>query len=120
MTRRSRKRVYLYAGVVTVCAVLFFPIYWIVITALAEGNLRSLPPVFWPASPQWSIFARAMNERPLLLWLGNSTLVATGAVVLSMTVSVLAGYSLSRFRLRAGQGWGSSSLRRKCFRQRSW
>jgi multiple sugar transport system permease protein len=96
----------LYSGIVVVCAALFFPVYWIVITALTDGNLRTLPPVFWPASPNWRIFAQVASERPLLLWLGNSFLVAIAAVGLSMSVSVLAGYSLSRFSVRGGKSLG--------------
>jgi len=96
----------LYAGVVLVCAVLFFPVYWIVVTALADSNLRALPPVFWPDSPNWDIFARVAQERPLLLWLGNSLFIATSAVAISMSVSVLAGYSLSRYSVRGGDALG--------------
>ena len=40
------------------------------------------------------------------LWLVNSTIAAVGSVVLSMVVSVLAGYALSRFHVRGGQSLG--------------
>jgi multiple sugar transport system permease protein len=103
---RSLRTIGLYAGVIAVCAILFFPVYWIVVTALADSNLRSLPPVFWPEKPNWDIFRKVSAERPLLLWLGNSLFVATAAVALSMSVSILAGYSLSRFSVRGGQSLG--------------
>lgn len=97
----------LYAAVIVTCAILFFPIYWLVVTALSQPDqLRQLPPNFWPVAPRWDVFAKVFAERPILLWLGNSALAACGAVAISMLVSVLAGYSLSRFRVRGGQSLG--------------
>lgn len=107
MRRRSLRTIALYAGVALTCAILVFPIYWLVVTALSEpSQFRQLPPSFWPAEPRWGVFGQIMAERPILLWLGNSALAATGAVAISMVVSVLAGYSLSRFRVRGGQSLG--------------
>lgn len=107
MRRKTTRHTLLYAGVVLTCAILVFPIYWLVVTALSEpSQLRQLPPSFWPAEPRWGVFGQIMAERPILLWLGNSALAATWAVAISMVVSVLAGYSLSRFRVRGGQSLG--------------
>lgn len=107
MKRRSLRAFALYAFVIATCAILVFPIYWLVVTALSEpSQLRQLPPSFWPAEPRWGVFRQIMAERPILLWLGNSALAAIGAVAISMVVSVLAGYSLSRFRVRGGQSLG--------------
>jgi len=107
MRRKTTRHALLYAGVALTCAILVFPIYWLVVTALSEpSQLRQLPPSFWPAEPRWGVFGQIMAERPILLWLGNSALAAIGAVTISMVVSVLAGYSLSRFRVRGGQSLG--------------
>lgn len=107
MRRRPLDSVILYTGLVLTCAVLVFPVYWLVVTALSEPDLlRQLPPRFWPAQPRWGVFGEIMAQRPILLWLGNSALAAIGAVAISMVVSVLAGYSLSRFRVRGGQSLG--------------
>jgi len=97
----------LYASVCGVCALVLFPIYWMVNTSLAPANkLRSFPPVFFPDEPNWAIYWQVLTERPLLLWLQNSALAAIAAVVLSMSVSVLAAYSLSRYRVRGGPSLG--------------
>lgn len=107
MKRRPLRSIGLYALIIATCAILVFPIYWLVVTALSEpSQLRQLPPSFWPAEPRWGVFGQIMAERPILLWLGNSALAAIGAVAISMVVSVLAGYSLSRFRVRGGQSLG--------------
>lgn len=107
MKRTTSQNIALYAGVVAVCAFLLFPIYWLVVTALAtSAELSQLPPTFWPESPQWETFTKVWAERPIPLWLLNSTLAALGSVALSMFVSVLAGYSLSRFSVRGGHSLG--------------
>ena len=107
MRRRPLDSVILYTGLVLTCAVLVFPVYWLVVTALSEPDqLRQLPPRFWPEQPRWGVFGEIMAQRPILLWLGNSALAAIGAVAISMVVSVLAGYSLSRCRVRGGQSLG--------------
>jgi multiple sugar transport system permease protein len=107
MKRSLSDSVFLYAAVIIVCGFLVFPIYWLFITAISPPEeLRQLPPSFWPATPRWGVFAQLLADRPILQWLGNSALAAIGSVVLSMAVSVLAGYSLSRFRVRGGQSLG--------------
>jgi multiple sugar transport system permease protein len=107
MRQRLHHKLILYAAVILTCAILIFPIYWLVVTALSQpDHLRQIPPRFWPDEPRWGVFARILDERPILKWLGNSALAALGAVTISMVVSVLAGYSLSRFRVRGGQSLG--------------
>lgn len=107
MYQTTPQKIRLYAGVAIVCAILVFPIYWLFVTALSTtAELKALPPSFWPEVAQWGTFAKVWGERPILHWLMNSTLAAAGSVTLSMIVSVLAGYSLSRFRVRGGNELG--------------
>lgn len=107
MKRTPLQSIRLYLGLVLVCGLLIFPIYWLLVTALSTTlELKSLPPTFWPDPPQWKTFAKVWEERPILLWLANSTFAALGSVTLSMFVSVLAGYSLSRFQVRGGNSLG--------------
>ncbi len=99
-------------GLVTIvtfafCALVMFPIYWMLMTSLAPASqLHSFPPVFLPRHPNWQVYWQMLTEQPLLLWLSNSMLAAAAAVAISLSVSVLAAYSLSRFRLRGGQSLG--------------
>lgn len=107
MRRSLTATVLLYAAVIGVCALVMFPIYWMFATSLSPASkLRSFPPVFLPEQPQWQIYWQVLTERPLLLWLGNSTLAALAATLLSLSVSVLAAYSLSRYRIRGGPSLG--------------
>ncbi|TKT79148.1 carbohydrate ABC transporter permease [Aquamicrobium sp. LC103] len=107
MKRTRLQSLILYGVVVLTCAFLLFPVYWLIVTALStSAELSRLPPSFWPEAPQWGTFAKVFAERPIPLWLLNSTLAALGSVSLSMVVSVLAGYSLSRFSVRGGHSLG--------------
>ena len=107
MRRTPLQSVLLYGAVLGSLAIILFPVYWLFITALSTTfELYGLPPSFVPESPQWSVFGKVWAEKPILRWLTNSTIAAVGSVVLSMFVSVLAGYALSRFRIRGGHSMG--------------
>ena len=59
-----RSRLWIYAAVVPMCAVLIFPIYWLFNTAISSPDqLRQLPPSFWPDAPRWEVFATVLRER---------------------------------------------------------
>ena len=107
MKRTRAQSILLYGTVMLASGIILFPIYWLFVTALSSTDeLSGLPPSFIPADPDWNIFARVLAERPIAQWLFNSTIVACGSVAFSMIVSVMAGYSLSRFKVRGGQSLG--------------
>ena len=107
MRRSPAQTLGLYATVTLLAGLILFPVYWLLVTALStSAELSQLPPSFWPEVPQWQVFAKVWAERPIPTWLLNSTLAAVGSVALSMLVSVLAGYSLSRFAVRGGHSLG--------------
>lgn len=107
MRRTPLQTLALYATVFLMLGLILFPVYWLFVTALSTtAELSGLPPSFWPDTPQWEIFARVWEERPILTWLGNSFLAAAGSVALSMVVSVCAGYALSRYSMRGGSTMG--------------
>lgn len=92
------------AVVLFLCAFAVFPVYWMVNTATSTneelyGSGQSAVLDFGRL-PQ--VFEALTMEGPLR-WLGNSAIVATGTTVLSLSIAVLVGYSLSRFRF-AGRG----------------
>ena len=89
------------------CALAVFPIYWMLVSSLTPGNeLRSFPPTFLPTAPDWTAYQKVLLERPILTWLANSTFIALASVALSLAVSILAAYSLSRFRVRGAHTLG--------------
>ncbi|GAA6210170.1 carbohydrate ABC transporter permease [Cognatishimia sp. WU-CL00825] len=93
----------IYITVILVIAILLFPIYWMVVTALSPVHqLRSFPPSFWPESPQWDVFSTLLANQPFGLWLKNTVTIAIATMILALSVSIFAAYALSRYRLRGG------------------
>ncbi len=107
MSRSRRESAILYAVVIVVIVILVFPLYWMFNTSLAPATrLRSFPPVFVQPEPTLAAYQSIFAERPIGVWLRNSAVVAISSTALSMFVSVLAGYSISRIRARGSQAIG--------------
>jgi multiple sugar transport system permease protein len=82
-----------------VCALSLFPLYWMFVTAVTpEARLLQYPPVFVPLDPDFSAFRRVFTIGPLALWLFNSAVLTVSSMAAALTISVFAGYSLSRFK----------------------
>ena len=95
------------------CALFLFPIYWMVVTALLPtSQVLAREPALIPALSDISVraFASVFARKPLATWLFNSALVTVGATAISLVISALAGYSLSRFRTRAQELTGLTLL----------
>lgn len=104
---RQLQRILLYATVVFVVGVLFFPVYWMFNTSLApQDQLYIYPPKFIHPNATLAAYFKIFQERPMGRWLLNSLIVVVLSGTFSLVISVLAGYSLSRYRVR---GAGSLS-----------
>ncbi len=101
------QRIATYGAVAGTCVILLFPIYWMAVTALQpRTRLRQFPPQLFPEQPNWNVFGDLLASEPFLLRVWNTVLIAVGTMAISLSVSVLAAYALSRFRLRGGEGLG--------------
>jgi len=110
---RTRRRFGLTIGVALLTALLLFPLYWMVVTAvLPTSQVLAREPALVPAPADMSLraFHAAFERRPLATWLANSLLVTLGATTISLVIAALAGYSLSRFRTRAQEITGLTLL----------
>ena len=100
-------------GVGLLCLVFLFPFYWMLVTAvLPTSQVLAREPTLVPslADISFRAFAVAFERKPLATWLTNSLLVTLGATAISLVISALAGYSLSRFRTRAQEFTGLTLL----------
>ena len=100
-------------GVGLLCLVFLFPFYWMLVTAvLPTSQVLARSPRSCPslADISFRAFAVAFERKPLATWLINSLLVTLGATAISLVISALAGYSLSRFRTRAQEFTGLTLL----------
>ena len=93
-----------YLLVLVVCAVTFFPIYWMILTTIrpASLNLR-YPPAFWPSRISLTPFRTLFAAEPIERWLLNSALLAVATTAIALVLSILGAYTLSTMRWR-GRG----------------
>ncbi|MGB3256415.1 MAG: carbohydrate ABC transporter permease [Ornithinimicrobium sp.] len=103
---RRRKRNRARAGLVlrlfaavAVCAVLLFPLYWMVVVALSTraellgGNLR-----LWPRTLTLENFDRVLSSFPVATWVGNSVAISLVTAAITVAFSLLAGYAFAHLR----------------------
>ncbi len=89
-----------------VSVVLLFPLYWMVVVAfstradLLGGALR-----LWPRSLTMQNFHTVFSQFPVGTWFGNSVAIAVTVALLTVLVSVPAGYAFAHVRFR-----GSTAL----------
>lgn len=104
--KRSR-RILLWAGLSAVCVVPLFPVYWMGVTSLIPRHeIFRYPPTFVPWPPYFAAYRDLFGATQLTLWIGNSALVVAVSTFLSVAVSVLAAYSISRFPARISVATG--------------
>jgi len=105
-TERSRltarlvvRRVSRYLLLISVAAVVLFPIYITVVDALLPSQkIGSRPPTLFPLHPVWSSFSLAFNEAHLGTYLRNSFIVTVAITAAELVTSVLAGYAFAFLR----------------------
>lgn len=102
---RFRKRVksfLVYILTIVTCIITFFPLYWIIVTAMLDsGSIFRYPPVLFPSSFNLHSFIEIIQAYPLLpRWFANTVFVAATSTAFALLVSVFGAYSLSRHRFR--------------------
>jgi multiple sugar transport system permease protein len=80
---------------------LLFPFYWTFVTSIkTSAELYGQNVTYWPKAPTFESYRRLFSEYNFLKPMGNSLLVAALTTLISVTVSVLAAYSFSRYRFK--------------------
>ena len=91
----------IYAVAAIMCAIIAFPLYWMLVTSLQkEQALFTIPLRLWPQDFTWQGYARVLVRGEVWLWIKNSLIVTIATTVLSVPISLLSAYSISRFKYR--------------------
>lgn len=78
------------------CAiVLFFPMFWIAVTAFKTEHQAYVPSLFF--LPTLDIFREVLERSSYLSFVKNSVIVALGSTLLSLVLAVPAAYSMAFF-----------------------
>lgn len=86
-----------------VCLFSLLPVYWMLVTSL-EPNSATLHPKLVPGPFELSNYASLFQQATFRPYLVNSLVVAFGTTVLTVVVTVMAGYALVRFTV-PGRTW---------------
>lgn len=98
-SERALGRIGLYAALALAMFFAFFPIYWMLVTSLRPNTeVFAFPPTLLPQTLTLEHYANFIKNPQLLIYLGNSVLVATTTALGSLIISVYAAYSFSKFR----------------------
>ena len=88
----------LYIGGLTLLVVGAFPLFWMLATSLKpSAEIFATPPRLVPAHPTLENFARLFGETAFLTFFRNSAVVSLATVAVTLSVSALGAYGLTRF-----------------------
>lgn len=98
-----RSGLYVLMGLVLVCWVA--PLLWMLSTSLKpEGQILSLIPRWIPKTFTLENYRDVLDKFRLVAWGVNSIVVAAGATILGLVISIPAAYAFAKMRFR-GQQW---------------
>ena len=84
-------------GAILVALLMFFPMYWMLITSLKPTQEVLLStPTFFPLAPTLDAYRLVLANYPVVTYLVNTLIVTVGIVVIQMVVGVFAGYAFSK------------------------
>ena len=106
VTRRAGRRRRALQGfgfvvlIITTTIAVVYPFYWMVMASFTpQGySLGGQTPLLLPGELSIDAWLSIFRDKPLLRWLGNTTAINVGATLIVVPVSLLASYSLNRFR----------------------
>lgn len=75
-----------------------FPVAWMFLNSFKTRlDITSMPPSWFSFAPTLENYVQNFVERPYLLFMANSLIVAACSTALALTLGTLAGYALARF-----------------------
>ncbi|MBB5752202.1 carbohydrate ABC transporter permease [Prosthecomicrobium pneumaticum] len=95
------------AAIVIVCAVVFFPVYWMLLSAIQPTEYSlSYPPPLVPKGFNWAAYAQLFADKPIGRWLVTSIFVALLVVAATLLLVIPAAYALSRLHWTGRSAFG--------------
>lgn len=88
----------IYVAIILISVVFLFPIYWMISTSLKTNDvLLKIPPQWFPYRPFLANYLEIFSDHRFLTFYLNTIIVAFSTTILSLILSVCAGYSFSRY-----------------------
>lgn len=97
--RKFLNRFGFFAIVTTTIIAVVYPFYWMVMASFTpEGYSLANGPLLIPGRVSIDAYLSVFTQRPLLTWLGNTVVITVAATLIVLPASLLASYSLNRYR----------------------
>ena len=101
-----RQRVLLWLIRLLVLLYISFPFCWAITSSFkTDKELQLQPATFIPQNPTWRNYQFVLYYTDFLKGIGNSLIVASTSVALSLLLGSLAAYALGKLRFRGKQVW---------------
>ena len=99
MKKKRLKMTAIYLVLIVMLVVFLFPVYWMVISAFRNNNgLMQWPLDFKPTLDTLDNMAAVLASDKYIHYILNSLIVSAGTMISCIVLSLLAGYSLSRYK----------------------
>lgn len=86
---------------VLISLVIFFPIYWMLVTAFSTRDDLYAPGLhLWPQHFTMGNFSTPIERFPVWTWVLNSSIIAVAVTVITVAVNLLAGYAFAKIPFR--------------------
>ena len=80
---------------------LIFPLYWMFVTSVkTDAEIYANPLIYWPMHIVGDTYERLFGYFDFLHYMKNSLIVAVAAMLISLTVSLLAAYAFARYQFK--------------------
>jgi multiple sugar transport system permease protein len=97
---RPLRRVVAFVALALVGLIYFFPLYWLLATALkGRAELYAPTPTIFPAAPTFEAFSSVLFERNLLVLLGNSIVACGVSTFLALVIAFAITYPITRLQV---------------------
>ncbi len=111
--RFGKRLLWLYLPTLLFLVFALLPFYWMLITSFKQDRNIFDPkanPFWFTMAPTLKHYINLINpdKTDFLIWLQNSLMVAALVTVISVSIGIMAGYSLARLRYRGAETIGSS------------
>ncbi|MBN1317500.1 MAG: carbohydrate ABC transporter permease [Anaerolineales bacterium] len=98
-TSRKINRTIIYVLLVLSSLMMFFPLFWMVSTSLKSiKEISTFPPIWFPPSPLWENYIKALTFQPFGLYAKNTIIIAIFYILGNVFSATFVGYGFARLR----------------------
>lgn len=99
--QKTAGRVLYYLAVLVVVAIIFFPVYWMVVSTLQPTKYSTYyPPPLFPKGANLDVFREVFDKYGVGGWIWHSTLLALLSTAIVILLSIIGAFTLSSLRWR--------------------